>query len=197
MVLYWSSQAFPEHGPAPRPDTVSPRECEYETPLMDRNYSSHSSAGSINDGFSAVLYPEYGASPLVPHYAVGQQSTSNAQWVPLPPAYHLPVPDPFSQAGSTPLSFPTNALTCPSANQDLEMDDCPQDKEDRITLPLFDIEAHGDPDIKWFMYYDFNVNKMEAFWELQQGYKITEKYPMKREVEKSFTYVQSLRITSS
>lgn len=51
-------------------------------------------------------------------------------------------------------------------------------------LPLFDIEAEGDPLIDRMTYYDFEVTKQEAFWKLRPKYKVTKNFPERLEVEK-------------
>jgi hypothetical protein len=45
-------------------------------------------------------------------------------------------------------------------------------------LPVFNIEKDGDPNIHWKMYYNFVVTKQEAYYQLQQGYVVTDKYPL-------------------
>ena len=50
-------------------------------------------------------------------------------------------------------------------------------RESSAELPLFNIERDGDPDIMWYMYYDFKVTKTEAYFQLQKGYLPTNNYP--------------------
>ena len=49
-----------------------------------------------------------------------------------------------------------------------------------MSKPLFDIERDGDPNISWWMYYDFHVDKDGAYHILQPGYLPSEKFPEKR-----------------
>lgn len=51
-------------------------------------------------------------------------------------------------------------------------------------LPIFNIERDGNPDIQWFMYYDFIVTKAEAYYQLQPSYLPTAKYPTRINSEK-------------
>jgi hypothetical protein len=44
--------------------------------------------------------------------------------------------------------------------------------------PLFNIERDGDPNIKWVTYYDFMVSNTDAYYQLQQGYLPSDKYPL-------------------
>ena len=53
-------------------------------------------------------------------------------------------------------------------------------------IPLFDIEKDGDPNIAWWMYYDFHVDKDGAYHTLQPGYLATEEYPAKRFSDKEY-----------
>jgi hypothetical protein len=57
-------------------------------------------------------------------------------------------------------------------------------REPRAELPLFNIEKDGDPDIQWYMYYDFKVTKTEAYYQLQKDYIPTDKYPARVKSEK-------------
>jgi hypothetical protein len=57
-------------------------------------------------------------------------------------------------------------------------------RESGAGLPLFNIERDGDPNIKWWMYYDFIVSKAEAYYQLQPDYLPTEKYPLRVRSEK-------------
>jgi hypothetical protein len=54
-----------------------------------------------------------------------------------------------------------------------------------VTLPPFNIERDGDPLISWEMYYDFKVDKNEAYYELQPGYLETPKFPRRKKVDNS------------
>lgn len=58
--------------------------------------------------------------------------------------------------------------------------------QDTSKLPLFNIEKDGDPQIVWWMYYTFQVDKDGAYHVLQPGYLATEKYPAKRASETAF-----------
>lgn len=49
-----------------------------------------------------------------------------------------------------------------------------------MSKPLFNIERDGDPNISWWMYYDFHVDKDGAYHILQPGYLPSEKFPQKR-----------------
>ncbi|KFY47913.1 hypothetical protein V495_01736 [Pseudogymnoascus sp. VKM F-4514 (FW-929)] len=55
-----------------------------------------------------------------------------------------------------------------------------------MSKPLFDIERDGDPNISWWMYYDFHVGKEGAYHILQPGYLPSEKFPVKRFSEKEY-----------
>jgi hypothetical protein len=59
--------------------------------------------------------------------------------------------------------------------------------EDQVmSKPLFDIERDGDPNISWWMYYDFHVNKDGAYHTLQDGYLPSENFPEKRFSDKTY-----------
>lgn len=59
--------------------------------------------------------------------------------------------------------------------------------EDQVmSKPLFDIERDGDPNISWWMYYDFHVDKDGAYHILQPGYLPSEKFPPKRFSDKEY-----------
>ena len=57
-------------------------------------------------------------------------------------------------------------------------------RESSAELPLFNIERDGHPDIMWYMHYDFKVTKTEAYYQLQEGYLPTDKYPARVKSEK-------------
>jgi hypothetical protein len=46
-------------------------------------------------------------------------------------------------------------------------------------LLLFNIEKDGDPQIHWKMYYEFVVTKTEAYYQLLEGYLVTDNYPLR------------------
>ncbi len=71
-----------------------------------------------------------------------------------------------------------------SQNAFLSPESAAMSREPSKELPLFNIERDGDPNIHWSMYYDFSVNKAEAYYQLQPGYKSTKNYPPRIKSEK-------------
>ena len=73
----------------------------------------------------------------------------------------------------------------------LSLETADPSRESSTELPLFNIERDGDPNIMWWMYYDFKVTKTEAYYQLQPGYLPTEKYPSRVTSEKVIMYVHA------
>src|SRR5580700_5293366 len=169
----WRLSTQPDSGP----DTTSKGyeyQAGYRAILMDRGYGSQSSTESMTSGNSHTSsQDQIFTAPLSPisSYAGSPQSLSNEYTslrITQSQAYLLPAQQKLEVEASS---------SC-EGRADTE-------------LPPFDIEADGDPKIKWFMYYDFRVTKTEAFWELQPGYLVTAGYPSRVPSEKYETYAQS------
>jgi hypothetical protein len=62
----------------------------------------------------------------------------------------------------------------------------PSFQDQVMSKPLFDIERDGDPNISWWMYYDFHVDKEGAYHTLQPGYLESEKFPARRLSDKVY-----------
>jgi hypothetical protein len=158
-------------------------QADHLAPPMARRHGSHSSMGSINSGYSNPLGQDLNFTiPLSPDssYVGSPQSPSieyansqNSSYITQTPAYLLPAQQRLEVGVSPPLELPL-----------FEVEASPP-----LELPLFDIEAQGDPEIKWYMYYDFRVTKNDAYWELQPGYKVTANYPSRMTSEKYKTYI--------
>lgn len=62
----------------------------------------------------------------------------------------------------------------------------PSFQDQVMSKPLFDIERDGDPNISWWMYYDFHVDKEGAYHTLQPGYLESENFPARRLSDKTY-----------
>ena len=134
----------------------------YLAPPMDRSPGSGSSMESCRS-VGSYQDPDYAASPFSP-------------------CDSPPSEDGLTRRGTQYESPQYSYLSLETAEPS---------RESRTALPLFNIERDGDPNIMWWMYYDFKVTKTEAYYQLQPGYLPTEKYPSRVPSEKVIMYVHA------
>jgi hypothetical protein len=130
-------------------------------PTMDRRDGSRSSMSSANSRFSVGSHPSQIVS------SPGSSVMGGNEYDYLKHEQITPTP-----LGLSPYESHETESLSPAATNQLQ-----ENQELDLDLPLFDIERDGDPNIQWFMYYDFIVTKAEACWKLQPHYLVTERYP--------------------
>jgi hypothetical protein len=185
MEPHWSFPTQPEFGFGSTAH-IALNGYEYQAdlaPSMDRNPSSHSSMGSANSGYSNHLGQEQ-------NFTASISSGSSYAGSPRSPSSEYASPRKSSYTTRTP------AYLSP-AQQKPEVEASSSRERRANELPLFNIETDGDPDIKWYMYYDFKVTKKDAYFELQPGYLVTANYPSRIPSEKYEKYARSSRFIVS
>jgi hypothetical protein len=179
MEHHWRFPVQPEPGTQFSSNTMPSKGYEYRedllAPSMDRGHGSRSSMGSINSGNSNPYGQEQ-------NFMTPLSSTSSYAGSPPAPSNEYMSPRKSSDPTRTPAYLH-------STRQQPEVEASSScEREPNAGSPLFDIELYGDPQIKWYMYYDFKVTKTEAYWELQPGYLVSAKYPARIPNENHVTY---------
>lgn len=124
------------------------------------SYSSNNTTGTFASLDSNSSFSSYGSfTSQTPPHTISGGYTLHQGYSPI-----------------SPMTGSANLYNCP----------LPSFEDQVMSKPLFDIERDGDPNISWWMYYDFHVDKNGAYHILQPGYLPSEKFPEKRFSDKEY-----------